>query len=576
MHHGTELCEWPTQESGESLQGLFRIIDAMATPQLVLDDRNHVIYINTALSGLLRRLGGDGAKLLGGVFDGHLASGMSSFLRAQTAADTASKRLVLKLARLRLDVCLRVERAPLCKAHFLVTFLDVGEMKAGTELLLDGSAPDAQPDRADRDALTGLLNRRGFMRRFERRFAEAQRSGEGLALLFIDLDSFHFLNDHFGHKYGDELLSALAKRLTAGVEAAETVARIGGDEFIVLFGEDISVADVSAQVSRLKKHLLQPYWLIDMEYSCSVSFGAARYPDHANSADELLSSADQAMFSAKARGRNQFAVFSRDAARQRRDAQQRLEDVLRAAGVDSCFEAYYQPQHRLNDGSFAGAEALLRWVDPETRQVYRSLEDFLPDIESHPILIAIGRKMVDQVVEQMEAFFRHHQPFPISVNFNPMQLRSEEIITHLEHIAAEQPNRAFHLSIEITETALFERDPLILENMARLERAGYPLILDDFGTGYASIFSLRAHTFSLVKIDKSFVQALNDGDMRDRVVLDGMLRLIGGLRQPVLCEGVETESQAAYVNQRGCDLAQGYLYSRPLSREDFDQYLRTY
>lgn len=427
-------------------------------------------------------------------------------------------------------------------------------------------------EQAERDTLTSLLNRAGFMRAYRERFAEVQRTGESLALLYIDLDNFKYLNDNYGHYYGDLLLHAFAGRLRSGVKRSDTVARLGGDEFVLMFDGEESVGSLSHNVDRLRRRLVQPYHLEDMQYTCAASFGSARYPSDAGNPEELLVKADRAMFSAKSLGKNSYVAFSTDIASDvtPRDS---LVDQVHQALRDNRIVPYYQPQFDLQTGSMIGAEVLVRWLDANGT-VERLPGAFLPAIASHPVFISLGIKLITQVFAQLGSLFLPQGPFPVCVNLSPMQLRSEDVVKHLEEMALRFPDHAASVAVEITETSFFERDPIVLANIDRIEAAGFTFILDDFGTGHASILSLRAHRFSLVKIDKAFVDALDSGDDTDLRLLESMISLIAGLRLPILCEGIEHERQLETVRSLGCDYGQGFNYAKPMSKIAFTQFLR--
>lgn len=427
-------------------------------------------------------------------------------------------------------------------------------------------------EQAERDTLTSLLNRAGFMRAYRERFAEAQRTGESLALLYIDLDNFKYLNDNYGHHYGDLLLHAFAGRLRSGVKRSDTVARLGGDEFVLMFDGEESVGTLSQSVDRLRRRLVQPYHLEDMQYTCAASFGSARYPSDAGDPEELLVKADRAMFNAKALGKNSYVAFSTEIASDLapRDS---VVDQVHQALQDNRVVPYYQPQFDVQTGSMIGAEVLLRWLDANG-EVERLPGAFLPAIASHPVFITLGIKLINQVFAQLGSLFLPQGPFPVCVNLSPMQLRSEDVVKHFEEMALRFPDHAASIAVEITETSFFERDPIVLANIDRIEAAGFTFILDDFGTGHASILSLRAHRFSLVKIDKAFIDALNTGDDTDLRLLESMVSLIAGLKLPILCEGIENEHQLETIRSLGCDYGQGFIYAKPMSKVEFTRFLR--
>lgn len=424
---------------------------------------------------------------------------------------------------------------------------------------------------ADTDVLTGVLNRGGFLKQLEERFAEAQRVGDDLGLLYIDLDNFKYLNDHHGHAYGDALLRAFSERIRKVVKQQDIIGRIGGDEFIVLSAlSPGSHSALESQAQRLLKTLIQPYRLLDLEYSCSASIGAARYPRDATNVEQLLHCADMAMYQAKEAGKNRFCEFDSDWSSKLMGDERLLRDIL--DGVENSeFIPYFQPQHELETGSIIGAEALVRWVDPTSRQIRAMPNDFLPLIANHPVLVSLGRLMIDKVYAFAKTFFRSGQRFEIAVNLSPMQLQALPLVERLTALAEKDPPITDWLVIEITEGALFEQDAVVLEHLRHLRKLGYRLALDDFGTGYASINSLLLTDFSRVKIDKSFLGNVQEDS--NPTVLLGILQLLQKIGHELICEGVETVYQRQFLLQHDCRFGQGFLYAPALEPASFQRYL---
>lgn len=442
-----------------------------------------------------------------------------------------------------------------------------------TDVTDDTTVEDALREQATRDALTGLLNRAGFLAELQQRFDEAQRNGTQLTALYVDLDNFKTLNDHYGHRYGDILLEAFAKRLQGSLKSSDLVGRIGGDEFVVLFDPGLTHATLSTVVSKLRHRLLQEYQLDDLSYTCTASFGSADYPWDATTAEEVLEFADHAMYQAKTLGRNRHATFDREEFRGWIDREDLIASI--EAGIDAMqFVPYYQPIFDTNSSRVRGAEALVRWVDPDEPETVRLPAEFLPLIETRPASIHLGTRLVDQVLVHMRSWANTTGPVPVSINLSAGQLRSEDMIAHFEEAAERYADEMRHLRVEVVESAFYDGDPVIADNLSRLAALGLTLSLDDFGTGHSSLLSLRAHAFRQVKIDRQFLAAVESGNDADRLVLESMVNLGRQLGLETVCEGVETAEQLAYLRDLGCDLVQGFHLARPMPKKDLRALMR--
>ncbi len=435
-----------------------------------------------------------------------------------------------------------------------------------TDVTEGSSVEKALRELARSDQLTGLLNRAGFLEQLEQRFAEAQRNGSGLTLLYIDLDHFKTLNDQYGHRYGDLLLEAFAKRLRTSLKSSDIIGRVGGDEFTVLFDPGLSDATLDNVVSKLKSRLLTEYRLDEASFSCTASLGSAGYPWDAQTADELLEFADHAMYQAKTRGRNSHTRFDRDAFRDWSEQ----EDLVKAIenGIDNMhFVPYYQPVFNTTTGEIHSVEALARWISPDQPDVIRLPGYFLPMIEGTTAGVRLGLRMLDQVFVHMRSFAETVGEVSVAVNLSAGQLRAEAVVAHIESLAKAYPSEILRLSIELVESAFYDGDPVIAENLQRIVNVGATLSLDDFGTGHSSMLSLRAHQFTQLKIDRQFLWAASTQSPADITVLESMIELGQKLDMQIVAEGVETEAQHRYLSELGCELAQGFHLARPMPKE---------
>jgi diguanylate cyclase (GGDEF)-like protein/PAS domain S-box-containing protein len=414
------------------------------------------------------------------------------------------------------------------------------------------------------DALTALPNRRLLLERLEQAFSLADRIGCQGAILFIDLDHFKDLNDTRGHAVGDELLSLVASRLGDQLRKSDTLARFGGDEFVVLLTELQSRPDLAAQrvellATKLMTMLSQPFQLTECSYSISASIGIAMFSD-ANNVDELLQRADLALYDAKSRGRNRYCFY--DSTLQAKViARTAMLNGLRQALSLNYFSLHYQPQYH-SDGRMLGAEVLLRWFDPELGPV--SPADFIPLAEDCGLILPIGAWVLQQSCQQLERW--QHDPITahwhLAVNLSARQLHDPkfvQLVTDTLHSTGADPA---HLVLELTETQLLQDIETVIVKMQQLGELGVRFSLDDFGTGYSSLSYLKRLPLNQLKIDGSFVRDVLH-DPSDAAIIRTILALGNSLELNVIAEGVETVAQYQALTALGCQQFQGYLLGRP-------------
>jgi diguanylate cyclase (GGDEF)-like protein/PAS domain S-box-containing protein len=426
------------------------------------------------------------------------------------------------------------------------------------------------------DVLTGLPNRRLLVDRLQRATAAVARSGAQGALLFIDLDNFKDLNDTLGHDTGDQLLVQAAQRLKACVREADTVARFGGDEFVVLV-EGLSAdgphasAEAALVASHISTTLGKPYALGETSHHSTPSIGIALFGQHTISVDELLKHADLAMYQAKAAGRNTQRFFDPDmqAAVSNRAA---LEADLRRGLQEKELALYYQP---IVDGKgrLQGAEALVRWKHPRRGLV--SPAEFIPLAEQTGLILPLGQWVLQAACEQLVVWSRSSltRQFFLSVNVSVRQFRQpdfvEQVLGSLQSSGA-NPER---LKLELTESLLLADVEDVISRMEYLRRYGVGFSLDDFGTGYSSLSYLKRLPLDQLKIDQSFVRDLQT-DPNDAAIVRTILALAHSLDLAVVAEGVETTGQLEFLQRHGCQAFQGYLFGRPMPPEVLERALR--
>lgn len=424
---------------------------------------------------------------------------------------------------------------------------------------------------ANFDELTQLPNRRLFHDRLKQEIKKAHRSHQQLALLFIDLDNFKEVNDTLGHPIGDALLMQAARRISICVRDTDTVARLGGDEFTVLLADIENTNIVERVASGILKSLIEPFCLNDHSVIISASIGITLYPNDATDNDELLKSADQAMYAAKELGRNQYNYFKpslQEAALNR----SRLINELRRAVAEQQFRVYFQPIVELASGRIHKAEALVRWQHPQ-RGIVGPVE-FIPLAEETGLINEIGDWVFKSCL-QWALRWRdiYGINFPISVNKSPVQFakhgRNDPWLTYLKEAGLPGQN----IMIEITESFLLNSESPIIDCFIAYRDCGVQVAIDDFGTGYSSLSYLKKFDIDFLKIDQSFVRNLSPGSS-DIALSEAIIVMAHKLGLRVIAEGVETEEQRRLLVAAGCDYAQGYLFSRPVPAEEFEKMLQ--
>ena len=424
---------------------------------------------------------------------------------------------------------------------------------------------------AHHDALTGLENRFSLNLRLEQTLARAAREGELAAVLFLDLDHFKKINDSLGHEAGDALLVTVARRLEALTRDVDTIARLGGDEFIVVLAGDLSPDSVSAVAVRIVETLGAPYQLGAKVAHSGTSVGVAMFPADGADASTLLRHADMAMYAAKANGRANFQFFS---ASMNSATHERLllENRLWLALEQREFELYLQPQIALADGAVLGAEVLLRWHHPQLGLV--EPDRFIPIAEESGLILPLGEWVLEQAL-QILARWRAADlgHLRLGVNLSARQCHGDALLTLLDRLLANSAVAPRLLELEITETAAMQDPERTRSLLRQLRERGCEVAIDDFGTGYSSLSYLKLFALDRIKIDRSFVKDI-ETDPNDAVIVAAIIALAHSLGLEVVAEGVETTAQRDFLQAKGCAVAQGYLFARPMPLAQFDAFVR--
>ncbi|WP_194724866.1 sensor domain-containing protein [Noviherbaspirillum malthae] len=454
-----------------------------------------------------------------------------------------------------------------------------GRDKAGRPSRMTGTLSDiSQKKESDEliwrhasfDTLTGLPNRRLFRDRLEQEVRKAHRTCSELALLFIDLDGFKEVNDLFGHDAGDLLLKQASDRLLACVRESETVARLGGDEFTVILTDLNDQAHLESITQKIIAALARPFRIKEDVAHISASVGITLYPDDASEPEDLIRNADQAMYSAKAAGRNQFRYFTRSM-QQEALMRLRLRRDLRKARAGGQLQVHYQPVVELSSRHIFKAEALLRWHHPKLGLVPPSL--FIPIAEESGLIHDIGDWVFREAASWSQRWRKKAgQPFQISVNRSPVQFLSKSNSTSWPLFLEEHGLPGNSISVEITEGVLLNASPAVADTLLQYRDAGIQVALDDFGTGYSSMAYLKKFDIDYLKIDQSFVRDM-EVNAGSRTIAESIIVMAHKLGLKVIAEGIETDGQVRILQAAGCDYGQGHWFSKPLLPHDFEDML---
>ena len=415
------------------------------------------------------------------------------------------------------------------------------------------------------DALTNLPNRVLLADRLQQAMAQVKRRGQQLAVAYLDLDGFKNINDRHGHDVGDQLLITLSDAMKNTLREGDTLARIGGDEFVAVLIDLENPASCVPMLTRLLEAAATPVPLGELLLQGSASLGVTFYPQEQDiDADQLLRQADQAMYQAKVGGKHRYHVFDAEQDNSTRAHNESLKHIRLALGQGE-FALHYQPKVNMRSGKVTGAEALIRWQHPEKGLLAPAA--FLPTIENHPLAVAVGEWVIDTALTQIECWHGLGLDLPVSVNICAFQLQRSDFVERLQFILSTHPQVSpTSLELEVLETSALADMAQVSQVIEDCARIGVMFALDDFGTGYSSLTYLKRLHVNVLKIDQSFVRdMLNDPD--DLTILEGIIGLAAAFRRQVIAEGVETVAHGTALLHLGCELAQGYGIARPMPAE---------
>ncbi|WP_455990807.1 putative bifunctional diguanylate cyclase/phosphodiesterase [Methylorubrum extorquens] len=555
MMHTTAVKAWaPSGDTGEP-RALTRYLDSLPQGHLFLGSSGQVLHCTRSAERLLTHL----------TASGNFFPSVKHLLRVLRIVSREHRRTAVRQLRHAIrggeavtfevaagNTTVQVGLYPVWDHGWSVTLEDVSER----------CAVAARADEMARlDPLTGLPNRLLLRERLEEALARLKRNGEACALLLIDLDRFKPVNDTLGHPVGDALLLKVADRLRATVRPTDTIARIGGDEFIILQTGVRDPSDIQALARRLVDLIGRTYMVEGHLLTIGASVGVAVAPGDGTTADILLKNADLALYRSKTDGRGTFRFFEPEMDA-RMQARRRLELDMRQALARREFLLHYQPQMNLENNRLTGCEALIRWRHPERGTV--SPVDFIPLAEEIGLIVPIGEWVIRQACRDAAAW---PAPLSVAVNVSPAQFKSERLVETILSALSTSGLPAKRLEVEITEGVLLQESEKTLQTLHRLRALGVRVSMDDFGTGYSSLSYLRSFPFDKIKIDRSFVK-----DLAAKPDGDAIIRAIAGLGKSLgmttVAEGVETHDQMQRIRAEGCTDVQGYLISKPITADD--------
>jgi diguanylate cyclase (GGDEF)-like protein len=417
---------------------------------------------------------------------------------------------------------------------------------------------------ARHDVLTDLSNRAVLREKMAESLARLRRGGRGFNLFMLDLDIFKAVNDSLGHPVGDELLKVVARRLVSCLRETDTVARLGGDEFAILAtAEGDQRESATATANRLLEAVSAPYAFDDHRLDISTSIGIALAPEHGTDVDQLIKSADLALYKAKVGGRNTHRIFEA-AMRVDADARRTLEIDLRNALRREEFELHYHPIVDIRTNEIANVEALIRWRHPERGPIAPA--DFIPLAEESGLINPIGEWVLRRACTDAAGW---PPQLKVAANLSPVQFRRGNLIETIARILSESGLAPQRLMLEITESVLMQGTTENFETLHQLRKRGISVVLDDFGTGYSSLSYLRLFPFDQIKIDRSFVSELSS-NADCAAIVSAVASLGRSLHIDTVAEGIETEDQLMLARAAGCTHAQGFLFGRPCPRSELD------
>lgn len=420
------------------------------------------------------------------------------------------------------------------------------------------------------DILTQLPNRTMFEEKIEQLLHNVKEAGRKVAVIYIDVDNFKHINDTMGHRTGDKFIVYIANILKYHIQHPNMVARLSGDEFVIVLTDIHSANDVILELNDLLKHIRRPWVLKNQEFFVSVSMGIAIYPEHGEDFTTLLQNADTAMFHTKENGKDGFCFYTSDMHEKTLDYIQ-LRSQLRHAIKNQEFMLYYQPQIDLKSGQLIGVEVLIRWLHPEKGFVLPT--EFIPMAEKMGYIREIGEWVLKTACDQKKQWEQKgYIPIKMAINLSSKHLTDHDFIKTMKKAIEQENINCSEIELEITETAVMDNMDIALDAILHLRDFGFSIALDDFGTGYSSLTYLQKLPIDILKIDREFIRQIAKKD-KEHFLITSIIQLAHNLNMKVVAEGIETKEQEEFLTKYHCDIGQGYYYSKPVSAKGIEKIL---
>lgn len=567
--HGAVVMHFNiTEQKAREERDAFRTgaLEAAPYPTFSADGQGVIDWGNEKFHAILGldsgQIGGQHASLLELPGNAHGFNRLFQEARSSGGSATAEIRLRGKDGRSRiLHFNVMAMRAP-GSGDF--RFVAVGE-----DLTEQRQSEERMRYSVEHDELTGLMNRKSVIARLEQAIERQREAGGQVALLFLDLDRFKDTNDTLGHMVGDQILVESANRLRANVPSSSKLARFGGDEFVVFVENPASTEELEFLVERLLLAFSKPVLIEGRHLQATASIGYACFPEDGATAEELMSRADLAMYRAKADGRRACRRYDQQIQREIHERVRIERELSRAISLKDLWVAF-QPQINLSNGRVVGAEALLRWNHPEAQEI--PISKVISIAEESGLILPIGQWVIREAVQQLARWRAIDPELRLSVNLSAVQFNQQDVFAEIMEQLQSFSIPPHQLKVEITESVLLNRSNRVKETLHALHGAGIGLHLDDFGTGYSSLSYLQQFPIEAVKIDSSFLLGVGR-DRQDEAIVDAIVKLARSLHIDAVAEGVENETQLNFLEQSGCQIAQGYHWAKPLGSEEFAEYL---
>ncbi len=561
LHQQISHAQHVSDELSESFNLLQATLDSSSEGVLVIRDNKRVDICNRAVLNMFSMELEEFNKMIGEDFFNRIEpyiknySSIKNELTHLIKQDNENSKFTIELKNNRILDCYATPRLIDGKVMGRVwNIRDVTELRRSEQ---------ESRHNANHDRLTGLPNRVLFRDRLEQALKLNARKKLGLAILFLDLDGFKIINDSLGHEAGDELLQQVSDRLAKILRNEDVLSRHGGDEFVLMLQGVEKIKAASASAERIINLFEVPFKVIGQEISISTSIGIALTPGDGDTPSLLIRNADMAMYHAKSRGRNNFQFFSEDLERLSTH-RLKIKNYLKCALENDEFHLVYQPKVSLNDGAITGVEALIRW---EKDGQFISPMEFIPIAEDYGLIVAISQWVVDTACRQIKVWNdAGFTDIKVAVNLSPRHFERGTVLKDINKAIKKFKINSCSLEVEITETAIMDDVETSIVALQEIKDQGIQIAIDDFGTGYSSLNYLKRLPINIVKIDKSFVDELTQSKI-DHAMVFSLITLAHILEHKVVAEGVEDKETMLMLKSMGCDLIQGYYFSRPVSAQ---------